>query len=1278
MSFRVPRVLVVLGVALAASVALARSAERVIPGQKLFAELGPNERVTVLLDVVAGTPIKLSAKAFRGTTLRLDVSIADPDGVAVDVDALKKTNASSSLVTVKGWRPTRTGSYRIAVAALNSTRGGFDLAIAGAASKKLSGTGSIDAADGTFEIPFDALPGDRATCVLKRAKRSTVTPLVAKFVDAGGAETAIGATKQTTPVVVTTLGSSKFVVASDAGTTGAFTWTLKFVRAKAPKIPRDATELNAVGSITGVVVVDGQATRSASAGLAKRARPPRAPDIRVGELVVSVPAARSRAAVEAAAGAAMPGTRCTVVAAQSETGPYLVRVEHLAAWGQGGRAKAATRALAKSASASSAVAWCAPNAVVTRCDEPGDPLYGRQFYLWRDRLPNAWDRTQGDAAIVVAIVDTGSLFHPDLLGQYLPGYDFISATGTSLDGDGWDQNPADAAYELHGTHVAGIVGARAGNGQGIAGVVWHTKLLPVRVLGKDGGTFFDVAAGLRWAVGLPVPGAPVNANPARVVNMSLGAAYDDPTMRAAVEAALAAGAVICAAAGNEGSSARFYPAAYPGVIPVYALDQNQNWASYSNWGDWISIGAPGGDSYRGQPGILSTWYDTATGKPSYAELDGTSMATPQVSGIAALMLSLKPELTAAEIRQILETTAVDLGPPGFDVDFGWGAVDASKAIEHVLTPYAPPYAIDVAPSSLSFDGVSNQERIFVRTKAPTPVTISEIVVTTDVTSGWLTVKADAMATPATLTVTVDPQLDPGTYSGNIRLLTSVGVVDVGVRALRVPRPTLGYVLVSAVTELGQVVAQTSTSAAKDWQYALPGLPLGRYRIRAFADQNSNLLLDRVDEWDGFWPLRTQQEFLEVAPGALDAAEINVPLDRYDGRFDYVGVGAGRVAGAIALRATDARSEAPISGANVHLNGGAPLSLTDARGRAVLVGGFGGGQTVTATAGGFSPMTRSGQDAQYQGFALEPLSVAPTTTVTATVRGLTAADVDVWLQVGDAKGHAVHDASDPVFTLTYTSRTGPVPVSAAVFDVDGYPTRHALYEIDAPTATFDVPTTALPIGGAQARFVLPTSPAASFSASGATVTATTYLRWDDDMWIAVGDSVLAFGQSRQGWWADVGVFAPALPMKFEVVGTDASGRVVRQIFLGSTDNLQTAPNEAFTFPSPAALSSPANGATNVTLGPMLTWTTSTGARLHKIVIERVGTTWRWTIWTPGDTKELQLPALSTGGLESATDYRWSVETLRFASSFDATSYREARLDVEPTSRVFSGWASFRTQ
>lgn len=1278
MSLLVSRVLVVVGVVLAASVALARSAERVLPGQKLFAELDPNERVTVLLDVVAGTPISISAKAFRGTTLRLDLSVADPDGVAIDLDALTKTNATSSLVTVKGWRPTRTGSYRISVASINSTRGGFDLAIGGAATKKLAGTGSIDAAGGTFEIPFDALPGDRATCVVKPAKRSTVKPLVAKFVDAGGAETAIGTAKQTTPAVVTTLGSSKFVVASDAGTTGAFTWTLKFVRAKAPKEARDAAELNAVGSVAGVIVVDGQSTRPESLRHGKAPRVQRAPDVRAGELVVSVPTARSSADVEAAAAAAMPGTRCTVLAAQSETGPYLVRVEHVAAWGEGGRAKAATRALAKSATVSNAVAWCAPNAVVTKCDEPPDPLYSRQFYLWRDGLPSAWSRTQGDASIVVAIVDTGSLFHPDLLGQYLPGFDFVSAPGMSLDGDGWDQNPTDAALELHGTHVAGIVGARTGNGQGMAGVVWHTKLLPVRVLGKDGGTFFDVAAGLRWAVGLPVPGAPVNANPARVVNMSLGAPYDDPTMRAAVEAAVGAGAVICAAAGNEGSSSRFYPAAYPGVIPVYALDANQNWASYSNWGDWISIGAPGGDSYRGQPGILSTWYDTATGKPTYAELDGTSMATPQVSGIAALMLSLKPELTAAEIRQILETTAVDLGPPGFDVDFGWGAVDASAAIEYVLTPYAPPNAIDVAPSSLSFDGVSNQERIFVRTKASTPVTISDIVVTTDVTSGWLTVKADAMTTPATLTVTVDPLLDPGSYSGNIRLNTSVGVVDVGVRALRVPRPTLNYVLVSAVSESGQVVAQTSTSAAKGWQYELPGLPLGRYRIRAFADQNANLLLDRVDEWDGLWPLRTQPQFLEVAPDALDAAEINVPLDRYDGRFDYVGVGGGHVAGAIALRATDARSEAPITGANVHLNGGSPLSISDARGRAVLVGGFGGGQTVTATASGFSPTTRSGQDAQYQGFALEPLTAAPTTTVTATVLGLTESDTDVWLQVGDAKGHAVHGASDPVLTLTYTSRTGPVPVSAAVFDATGYPTRHALYEIDAPAATFDVATTALPIGGPQARFVLPAPPSANFSTSGATVTATTYLRWDDDTWLAVGDSTLAFGQSLQAWWPDVGAFAPAQPMKLEVVGTDPSGRVVRQTFYGSTDNLQTAPSEAFTFPSPAALSSPANGATNVALGPLLTWTTSTGARLHKIVIEKVGTTWRWTIWTPGDTSQLQLPALSTGGLQPATDYRWSVETLRFTSIFDAASYREARLDVEPTSRVFSGWASFRTQ
>jgi serine protease len=1268
-------------------VAWARSAETSLPGQKVFGELGSNDRVTVLVDCVAGTTFGAKCVAYRGTTPRLDLSLADPDGTPISLAAVKTANEKQTVVSIKKLALTRTGAYRLTVSTAVGTPGGFDLTITGAAPASVAGTGTIDAPDAVVSVPFEALPGDKVKCVVHPAKGSKLKPFIHRFVDAGGAETLIDAAKQKTPVVAATLGTSSFEITGapatvgGPGTTGGFTWKLSIVRAKAPKGKRDAAELNAAGTIFGVVVVDGQSTHPAGARIEKAARRSSAPDVRPGEIVVAAPDAKSFAEVEAAACAAMPGARCSVAAALSDHGPYLVRVEHLFGVA-GARAKSATRALAKSAAAARTFEWTEPNAVVTAYEEPNDPRYPEQFHLRYLRLPNVWNQTEGDPSVVIAVVDTGSMPHPELLSQYVPGYDFISDPATSLDGDGWDADPTDAALELHGTHVAGIIGAKANNKTGVAGVVWGTSLLPVRVLGKDGGSFFDVAAGLRWAVGLSVPNAPPNPTPARVVNMSLGAHYDSSVMRSAVAEIVAnkPNVVLVAAAGNEGTNDPSYPAAYPGVISVYALDANLLWASYSNYGTWISVGAPGGDPYRGQAGILSTYWDTAANKGSYEELSGTSMASPQVAGVAALLIALKPSITGAEVKDALEKTALDLGDVGFDTDFGWGMVNAEAAAEFVLTPFAPPSAIDVAPTSLSFDGVAVQAQVFVRTKTTTPVTISQIDVTMDQApaAGWLTAVTDHAVTPATITVAIDPALDAGTYSGKIRLTTSVGVVDVPVRAVRAPKPNLNLVIVSAVDVDGKVVAQTTTNAAKNWAYSLPDVPIGRYRIKALADQNADLILDRVDEWEGEWPLLTQPDFVDLSADSLDRESVNLPLSRYDARFSYAGVGAGHITGAFAVRAVDASTDRPVSSENVHVGGGAPVTVGDARGRGVVTGAFTGAQAVTVAADGYGPTSRVGSDAQYQSFPLTPQTAAATTVVTATVRGLSASDHDVYLQVGDAKGHVVYaGGADPAFTLTVTNTVDPVPVSASTFDASGGATRHAVYELDVLAPTFDVQLTALPVGGAQARFVQPTAPTSNFTVAGATVNSAVYVRWNDDTWLDVGESPLTFGQNKQGWWADPGVFTPPLAMKFETVATDATGRTSRKIVYGDTTNLQT-PSGATALDPPTSLTTPANGATGVALAPTLTWNGGVAAHLHKVVVEQVGTPWRWTLWVAGALNSTQLPAISKGGLASATNYRWSVETFRFASGFDASLYRDEKIDTTCTSRTFSGWATFKTQ
>lgn len=309
---------------------------------------------------------------------------------------------------------------------------------------------------------------------------------------------------------------------------------------------------------------------------------------------------------------------------------------------------------------------------------PNDALWSQQWSLHDGmggiRMRAAWDMTPAGGA-TVAVIDTGIRPHPDLDDKRLGGYDMISNRFISQDGDGRDPDATDTGdYDTelfcsspfsfmsswHGTHVSGIIAASTNNGQGIAGVSPESRLVPVRALGRCGGTWEDVADAIRWAAGVPVPGVPANPNPARVINMSLGGyGACDATLQSAVDAALSRGAVIVAAAGNEATSASdFAPANCRGVITVAATQLLGDLASYSNFGPAVTISAPGGDGGT-LPGILSTLNGGVTepGVPSYASYMGTSMAAPHVAGVVALMLARDPSLTPAQVRNRLVATS---------------------------------------------------------------------------------------------------------------------------------------------------------------------------------------------------------------------------------------------------------------------------------------------------------------------------------------------------------------------------------------------------------------------------------------------------------------------------------------------------------------------------------------------------------------------------------------------------------------------------------------------
>lgn len=326
-------------------------------------------------------------------------------------------------------------------------------------------------------------------------------------------------------------------------------------------------------------------------------------------------------------------------------------------------------------------------------------------------VETAWQHTQGDGA-VVAIVDTGVLpNHEDLSGQTVPGYDFISDTTVSGDGDGRDSDPSDPGdagtdtqcgagngsnSSWHGSHIAGIIAGKKDNNAGIAGIAPQAKIQAVRVLGVCGGSLSEAIMGVKWAAGLPVPGAPVNANPVRVINLSLGTSGACPAwVQAELDDVAAAGVLVVVAAGNENTDAALKtPASCNNVMTVASVSVSGARSSFSNYGSVVDIAAPGSS-------IIST-VDSGTTGPvagTYAYKSGTSMATPHVAAVAALVLSLQPALPLADLRtRILSNTKPFDFATTCSLSCGSGIVNAGLAVTATADLVLPSAPLNVTTS----------------------------------------------------------------------------------------------------------------------------------------------------------------------------------------------------------------------------------------------------------------------------------------------------------------------------------------------------------------------------------------------------------------------------------------------------------------------------------------------------------------------------------------------------------------------------------------------------
>lgn len=326
------------------------------------------------------------------------------------------------------------------------------------------------------------------------------------------------------------------------------------------------------------------------------------------------------------------------------------------------------------------------NAIVRADVIPNDPRWNDQYGPQHVQAPQAWDVTTGSSSVILAIVDSGiDPAHLEFASRILPGYDFIE----------YDDVPQDRCG--HGTHVAGIAAATGNNSEGIAGIAWNVKILPIRVLDETcSGSLVSVAEGIVAAV----------ERGARVINLSLGTNYGSHLLQEATFYAYTHGAALIAAAGNQGISPIAYPARYDWVLAVGATDSTDSRAAFSNYGSELDLMAPGVSILSTLPTYPDfTFHYSPWGKSThYDTLSGTSMAAPHVAGAAALLASLPAFNTPDKIYQALTATALDMGAPGKDDYTGYGLLQIDSALHYspsiipTPTPSSPPLAYDVLDS----------------------------------------------------------------------------------------------------------------------------------------------------------------------------------------------------------------------------------------------------------------------------------------------------------------------------------------------------------------------------------------------------------------------------------------------------------------------------------------------------------------------------------------------------------------------------------------------------
>lgn len=534
------------------------------------------------------------------------------------------------------------------------------------------------------------------------------------------------------------------------------------------------------------------------------------------------------------------------------------------------------------------IEYAEPNYRMRSMLTPTDPAYVYQWHYGAINLPQTWNITTGNPDVIVAVVDSGVFMnHPDLQGQLVPGYDFISSVNTSNDGDGIDPDPSDPGDSVqvgssswHGTHVAGTVAAALNNNEGGVGVAPGVRVMPLRAMGRGGGLSYDVLQAVRYAAGLENDSGTLPAQPADIINLSLGGGGYSQVAQDLYRTVRNRGIFIIAAAGNENSTEPMYPASYNGVVSVAASDFRGERAPYSNRGPFVDVTAPGGnmsvdrnnDGYA--DGILSTGVLESAGgqEKSYVFYQGTSMASPHVAGIVALMKSVHPSLTPDDFDSLLASGSItdDKGETGRDDHYGYGLIDAYRAVEAARTLAAggTTAALVTSTSILVFEDDVTEQMLSVDVIGNGMVNVTG----TRTSESWLQVtprQVNASGVGTYVVAVNRDGLQDGLYSGLVEFTTDVGTivkVQVNMRVGEfVPVGNAGYLYVLLIdANLGAVVMVGQGAAVEgQYTYHFDEVPLGDYYIAAGSDVNNDGYVCELGESCGFYPSLGEEAVIRV-------------------------------------------------------------------------------------------------------------------------------------------------------------------------------------------------------------------------------------------------------------------------------------------------------------------------------------------------------------------------------------------------------------------------------